>query len=83
MRKIMIELIHEDISTVPDENLPLLREAVILLSHLTPPWLEKSTLEEPLIELLSQSYQSDRNEYPLSDVSDGYTTAEFYDPRLE
>ena len=83
MRKESVDVITEKLSFVPDENLPLVKEAVILLSHLTPPWLNKSTYEAPLIKLLNESKVADPDNHSMSGINDGYTTAEFYNPNEE
>ncbi|QDB71235.1 hypothetical protein CPT_Moabite_205 [Serratia phage Moabite] len=51
-RSIFVESIHEALSLVPDENLPLALEAIELLSDCTPPW-EDLTHEEQLKGVLS------------------------------
>lgn len=83
MRKKDIEEIIEILPFIPDENLPLLKEAGVLLTHLTPPWCEKNLFETPLIALLKTSMKSEIDPDPASDVHDGFITAVFYDPTKE
>lgn len=48
------------VTFVPDENLPLLREAALLLSELLPPWDNKATYVQPLSDTLSNSAQYEK-----------------------
>lgn len=48
------------VTFVPDENLPLLREAALLLSELLPPWDNKATYVQPLSDTLSASAQYEK-----------------------
>lgn len=48
------------ITFVPNENLPLLREAALLLSELLPPWDNKAAYVQPLTETLSLSAQYEK-----------------------
>ena len=49
-----------DITFVPNENLPLLREAALLLSELLPPWDNKAAYIQPLTDTLSLSAQHEK-----------------------
>lgn len=56
----LLESLQETISFVPDENLPLLREAALLLSELLPPWDNKAAYIQPLTDTLSLSAQHEK-----------------------
>ncbi|UQT03057.1 hypothetical protein TOTORO_01940 [Serratia phage vB_SmaS-Totoro] len=51
-RSVFVESIHEALSLVPNENLPLALEAIELLGDCTPPW-EDLAKEEQLKGVLS------------------------------
>lgn len=54
-RAFQIEALHELVTQIPDDNLPLLNEAALLLSESSPPWEFKAAYEDPLIWLLERS----------------------------
>lgn len=53
----LLESLQETISFVPDENLPLLNEAALLLSELLPPWDNKAAYITPVENALSGAHQ--------------------------
>lgn len=54
-RHVLLEDINETLSFVPDENLPLITEAALLLSELLPPWDNKAAYIEDVEGLLINS----------------------------
>lgn len=55
-----LDQVDDLLSLIPDENLPLLVEAGLLLSELLPPWDDKATYIEPLEETLTRSSEIGR-----------------------
>lgn len=53
----LLESLQETISFVPDENLPLLNEAALLLSELLPPWDNKAAYITPVENALTDVHQ--------------------------